>query len=101
MRVLHNSLDASAPAGAIDVVLSERKGGSSKKMVTVALPSQERERWLRHMCSAASDDALPQGAQPPAHARLRSDSEAALDRRLATALPEVCRDDVAYDDLAS
>ena len=80
MRVLHNSLDASAPAGAIDVVLSEKKGGSSEKLVTVALPAEERERWLRRMCSAASDDALP-----PAMREFRSAELAtALDDSFAT-----------------
>ena len=70
------------------------------------LPAWETidDREMREKAAQQKHDvrsSLPQGAQPPAHARLRSDSEAALDRRLATALPEVCRDDVAYDDLAS
>ena len=60
VRVLHNSLDASAPAGAIDVVLSEKRGGRSRKVVTLALRAQDRQPWLRRMCSAVSDDTLPQ-----------------------------------------
>ena len=70
------------------------------------LPAWETidDREMREKAAQQKRDvrnSLPQGAQPPAHALLRSDSETALDRRLATALPDVCRDDVAYDDLAS
>ena len=80
VRVLHNSFDPSAPAGAIDVVLSEKKGGSSQKVVTVALPAEEKERWLRHMCSAASDDALPPAMRDFRSAELAT----ALDDSFAT-----------------
>lgn len=59
VRVLHDSLDDSAPKGAIDIVLSEKKGGASNKTVTMLIPDDVREAWLRHLCSAASDDALP------------------------------------------
>ena len=59
VRVLHDSLDSSAPKGSVDIVLSEKKGGASNKTVTMLIPDDVREAWLRHMCSAASDDALP------------------------------------------
>ena len=80
MRVLQDSRDASAPTGAIDLVLSEKKGGSSNKVVTLLLPAEAKEPWLRHMCSAASDDALP-----PAMRGFRSlELATKLDDRFAT-----------------
>ena len=80
VRVLHDSIDTSAPAGAIDIVLSEKKGGGSNKVVTMVLIAGDKGPWLRHMCSAASDDALP-----PAMRCFRSvELATALDNRFAT-----------------
>ena len=61
VRMLGDATDKAAPPGAVELLIVERRGSGASKRLTIALPldAAVRGRWLRHLCSAVSDDALP------------------------------------------
>ena len=61
VRMLGDATDKAAPPGAVELLIVERRGSGASKRLTIALPldAAVRGSWLRHLCSAVSDDALP------------------------------------------